>query len=197
MLEAQTNCTFLSLVSLVNYGNWCGPGSNGRDPVDDVDTCCQVQNANSSHLGLFPMNSSKGTRHVLRHNWQVWIMRWGTSSLGHLPIWARCQWNTCLHRLLWRGSHGRTKKRWGGRLPLQGDWSKLSMREMIKFQIITHKATLSCCNKYHLPGKKIKNKKLNNISLLSFQACSCDVELAACIAASGHCAPPLLGITDH
>ena len=42
MLEAQTNCTFLSLVSLVNYGNWCGPGSNGRDPVDDVDTCCQV-----------------------------------------------------------------------------------------------------------------------------------------------------------
>ena len=80
---------------------------------------------------------------------------------------------------------------------MQGDWSKLSMREMIKFQIITHKATLSCCNKYHLPGKKIKNKKLNNISLLSFQACSCDVELAACIAASGHCAPPLLGITDH
>ena len=42
MLEAQTNCTFLSLVSLVNYGNWCGPGSNGREPVDDVDTCCQV-----------------------------------------------------------------------------------------------------------------------------------------------------------
>ena len=42
MLDAQTNCTFLSLVSLVNYGNWCGPGSNGRDPVDDVDTCCQV-----------------------------------------------------------------------------------------------------------------------------------------------------------
>ena len=42
MLEAQTNCTFLSLVSLVNYGNWCGPGSNGKDPVDDVDTCCQV-----------------------------------------------------------------------------------------------------------------------------------------------------------
>merc|ERR1712233_134351 len=41
MLEAQTNCTFLSLVSLVNYGNWCGPGSSGRDPVDDVDTCCQ------------------------------------------------------------------------------------------------------------------------------------------------------------
>merc|ERR1711971_1364252 len=34
MLEAQTNCTFLSLV---NYGNWCGPGSNGRQPVDDVD----------------------------------------------------------------------------------------------------------------------------------------------------------------
>ena len=27
MLEAQTNCTFLSLISLVNYGNWCGPGS--------------------------------------------------------------------------------------------------------------------------------------------------------------------------
>ena len=58
MLEAQTNCTFLSLVSLVNYGNWCGPGSSGRDPVDDVDTCCQVLLA---HLGSLLMSFSKGT----------------------------------------------------------------------------------------------------------------------------------------
>ena len=42
MLEAKTNCSFLSLMSLVSYGNWCGPGSNGKDPVDDVDACCQV-----------------------------------------------------------------------------------------------------------------------------------------------------------
>merc|ERR1712061_626188 len=42
LLDAQTNCTFLSLVSLVNYGNWCGPGSNEKDPVDAIDTCCQA-----------------------------------------------------------------------------------------------------------------------------------------------------------
>ena len=34
-------------------------------------------------------------------------------------------------------------------------------------------------------------------SVWSFQTCSCDVELAACIAASGHCPPPLLQITQH
>ena len=29
------------------------------------------------------------------------------------------------------------------------------------------------------------------------QACSCDVELATCIAATGHCAPSILGIADQ
>jgi hypothetical protein len=25
------------------YGNWCGPGCSGpEDPVDDLDTCCQI-----------------------------------------------------------------------------------------------------------------------------------------------------------
>merc|ERR1719186_1727911 len=42
MLEEETNCTFLELVSLTDYGNWCGLGNNGREPVDEMDACCKV-----------------------------------------------------------------------------------------------------------------------------------------------------------
>ena len=42
MLEEDTNCTFLELVSLTNFGNWCGMGNNGREPVDGMDACCKV-----------------------------------------------------------------------------------------------------------------------------------------------------------
>ena len=42
MLEEDTNCTFLGLVSLTNFGNWCGMGNNGREPVDGMDACCKV-----------------------------------------------------------------------------------------------------------------------------------------------------------
>ena len=42
MLEEETNCTFLELVSLTDYGNWCGLGNNGKTPVDAMDACCKV-----------------------------------------------------------------------------------------------------------------------------------------------------------
>ena len=42
MLEEETNCTFLELLSLTDYGNWCGLGNNGKLPVDLIDQCCKV-----------------------------------------------------------------------------------------------------------------------------------------------------------
>ena len=42
MLEEETNCTFLELVSLTDYWNWCGLGNNGKTPVDALDACCKV-----------------------------------------------------------------------------------------------------------------------------------------------------------
>ncbi len=42
MLHSVTNCSFMELVSLMDYGNWCGPGDNGKSPLDSLDACCQV-----------------------------------------------------------------------------------------------------------------------------------------------------------
>ena len=38
---SQTECSFLSIMSLAHYGNWCGMGNNGKDPEDEIDACCQ------------------------------------------------------------------------------------------------------------------------------------------------------------
>ena len=46
-------------------------------------------------------------------------------------------------------------------------------------------------------AQNARNDQKSPSSMRSSQTCSCDVELATCIAASGHCAPPLLGITQH
>ena len=54
----QTNCSFLSLLSLSSYGNWCGMGNNGQPPQDQIDQCCQhhdlcydtVMNSGLCHL---------------------------------------------------------------------------------------------------------------------------------------------------
>ena len=42
VLFLQTNCSALSLAHLTDYGNWCGLGNNGLDPVDGIDACCQT-----------------------------------------------------------------------------------------------------------------------------------------------------------
>merc|ERR1711997_803240 len=41
LMRVKTNCSALSLAHLTDYGNWCGLGNNGLDPVDDMDACCQ------------------------------------------------------------------------------------------------------------------------------------------------------------
>merc|ERR1719270_1256937 len=41
IVHKKTNCSFLSLLSLSSYGNWCGMGNNGQPPLDQVDECCQ------------------------------------------------------------------------------------------------------------------------------------------------------------
>jgi len=41
IIKTKTNCSFLELTSLVNYGNWCGLGNNGETPIDNIDACCQ------------------------------------------------------------------------------------------------------------------------------------------------------------
>merc|ERR1712037_658321 len=129
MLEAQTNCTFLSLVSLVNYGNWCGPGSNGRDPVDDVDTCCQ------GHDMCYDTIDKSGLCDGLH------------------PALVTYQFEPVVN------------------------------------------GTLACND---CDGEDLLNEERSDEEVACHcKTCSCDVELAACIAASGHCAPPLLGITEH
>lgn len=91
MLEAQTNCTFLSLVSLVNYGNWCGPGSNGRDPVDDVDTCCQVLTPIHPILAflneLFERDMTCATTQLTSLDYAMgYIQPWSPTNLSPLPM---------------------------------------------------------------------------------------------------------------
>merc|ERR1712243_491495 len=39
IIKSKTNCSFLELTSLVNYGNWCGLGNNGEIPIDNIDVC--------------------------------------------------------------------------------------------------------------------------------------------------------------
>merc|ERR1711936_93919 len=41
MVHAKTECSFLSIMSLAHYGNWCGMGNNGQPPEDEIDACCQ------------------------------------------------------------------------------------------------------------------------------------------------------------
>jgi hypothetical protein len=43
ILKAATNCSFISLAALMDYGNWCGLGNNNRPPVDELDSCCKVR----------------------------------------------------------------------------------------------------------------------------------------------------------
>merc|ERR1712227_164301 len=58
IVHKKTNCSFLSLLSLSSYGNWCGMGNNGQDPLDQIDQCCQhhdlcydtVMNSGLCHL---------------------------------------------------------------------------------------------------------------------------------------------------
>ena len=38
----QTGCSLLSLLTLTDYGNWCGLGNNGQHPVDALDACCRT-----------------------------------------------------------------------------------------------------------------------------------------------------------
>merc|ERR1711971_1542217 len=118
----------IELVSLVNYGNWCGPGSNGREPVDDVDTCCQ----------------------------------------GH---------DMCYDRI-----------------------DKTGLCDGLHPALVTYtfepaaNGTLACTDCF---GEEVLNEPRSDGEVRCHcKACSCDVELAACIAASGHCATPLLGITE-
>ena len=167
MLEAKTNCSFLSLMSLVSYGNWCGPGSNGKDPVDDVDACCQVNP--SSHYSAKLYTLSTGTWHVLWHNRQVRVMRQPTPCLGHIQAWANWEWKGSLHRVLCEQRRPDRRCECAGKV--RGSWLSL-------------------------PGEHPIDTTQLLIILIFSKTCFCDVSLAACIAATGHCAPPLLGISN-
>ena len=117
------------------------------------------------------MNFSAGTWHVLRQNWQVWIMRWVAPSPGHLHIWTGCQRNYCLHWLLWRGGPEWTKKGWGGSLSLQGGWSKINARNARNeshFHILRHALVMWSLQPVLLPVGIVL---LLSLGLLAIKGC--------------------------
>ena len=67
MLEEETNCTFLELLSLTDYGNWCGLGNNGKVPVDIMDKCCKVFNLETFYNSKTSLNYQ-----IRRGGWPNW-----------------------------------------------------------------------------------------------------------------------------